>query len=848
MNKSILIKGSIIMGLFLLIIGAAVGCSLITADSTEPTLSNGDDVYFTMDDFTVTNEQLWEVMKNVDGLSYLMDYVDHILLEDEINAVTQEEIDNEVRYLTYLTYSEDIIAEIQENPGINQDYIDAFEQNLVVLGFDPSNADDLRAFTEVGIAKNKLARQFMLDATDEDVYALQDDDLKDYYDSITYGNVCAIEVRFESDTEANLVFEEFNLVPNFNLGIGEYIDTLVAIEDVPSDGFILDENTVQLTEDEVFSKFVLLYNYMNPWETPIPEDITQEAYCNDFVDVAKYNFDDMVGDRSGSDPYVGLATYLFTTLSVNPEDEDALRYSYSAQSIGDASLYMFKVNQETTDVYEDLTDAELLGLKNDILDLIVTIEVIDDIVATTYEDVEFEIYDPYLALKYLFEGGEKFDNDGSDSVIATVGDEEITADQLFAFMEERVGAFYSIELAKVEMLLTSDAYTEIYGDDYDYMNSDNEIMLENRDELRTMKSTFAGNGYASYGFSSVDYTWEEFIYLAFSVKTEAEVIEQLFIMQDLQSKIIYPSLDYDNVKDYILYQSQKYFSLNAEHLLIYVDFDLDFTPDDFTEFIDGLDETELIEYEAIKVAFDTLIFSKINDDMSFGDIVNEYEDSLMNDPLNEWAEFKQYGFKIMTEMLTVPDGNGTVTSLNNINSEGFDADFVNSLKRIYDAYVIEEANSIGEITEYMDTQITESAFGIHLILATEGSGFVQYSAAYDPLDGTVEGEYTDGSENDSDIPNEQQISIYNSIRFATIGGDFTLDLLPPDVYQSVDLYYGSIFDAYFTQTGFSIVTLNYMFDNNATFTTDNAGNLESLQSILDVLYVINFPEGFVVVD
>ncbi len=148
----------------------------------------------------------------------------------------------------------------------------------------------------------------------------------------------------------------------------------------------------------------------------------------------------------------------------------------------------------------------------------------------------------------------------------------------------------------------------------------------------------------------------------------------------------------------------------------------------------------------------------------------------------------------------------------------------------------------------MDTQITESAFGIHLILATEGSGFEQFSAAYDPLDGTVDGEYTVGSENDSDIPNEQQVLIYNSIRFATIGGDFTLDLLPPDVYQSVNIYYGSIFDAYFTQTGFSIVTLNNMFDNNTTFTVDNTAHLDALQNILDVLYIINFPEGFVVVD
>lgn len=43
MNKSILIKGSIIMGLFLIVIGLAVGCSFIKADATEPMISNGDE-------------------------------------------------------------------------------------------------------------------------------------------------------------------------------------------------------------------------------------------------------------------------------------------------------------------------------------------------------------------------------------------------------------------------------------------------------------------------------------------------------------------------------------------------------------------------------------------------------------------------------------------------------------------------------------------------------------------------------------------------------------------------------------------------------------------------------------
>lgn len=841
MNKSILIKGSIIMGLFLLIIGAAVGCSLITADGTEPTLSNGDEVYYTMDDFTVTNAQLWEVMRNVDGLSYLLDYVDHILLEDEISKVTQEEVDKEIKYAKYLTYSDELIAEIQEDAELNQNYIDAFEQNLVVLGFDPSNPDDLRTYTEVGIAKTKIARQFFLDGTD-DVYALEEEDIKDFYESTTFGDVCAIEIRFQSAAEAKLVFDEFNLVPSFNLGIGEYIDDTVAIEDVASDSFILDENTLQLTEEEIFSKFVLLYNYMNPWETPIPEDITQEDYCNNFIDVAKYNFDDMVEDRESTDPYVGLATYLFNTLSVDPEDEDALRYSTSVQTIGTDFVYLFKVNQEITVAYEDLSSAELAEVKDDILDLVITSEVVDAIISTIYEDQKLEIFDPYLALKYAFDYGEEFDNDGSNDLVATIGDVEITVDELFAYMEERVGAFYTIELSKIDMLLTSDAYFDVYGDDYDYLNSKNDLMVANRDELRTMKATFASNGYVSYGYSSADYTWAEFIFLAFGVKTESEVIEQLFIMQDLQPLLIFPTLDYANVEEYIAKMAEEYFSLNAEHILIYVDFDKDFTPDNFSDYIDGLTPTELAEYEAVKVAFDSLIFSKMDDGMTFAEIADEYMDSLMNDPINEWAQFKQYGFKIMTEDLT-PEN-----SLNNVTSQSFDPDFAASLKRIYDAYVIEAANSVVDITEYLDTQITESAFGIHLILATEGSGFEQYSAAYDPEDGTVEGEFTVGSENDSDIPNESQIEIYNRIKFATLGGDLTTDLLPPKVYQSVDLYYGDLFNAYFTQTGFSIVTLNYMFDNNAEFATDNAANLEVLHNILDVLYIINFPEEFVVVD
>ena len=842
MNKSILIRGSIIMGLFLLVIGAAVGCSFIKGESTEPTINNGNDVFLTIDDFTVTNNELYEIMKNVDGLNYLMEYVDRIMLQDTIDTITQAEIDAEIRLLIYKTDSDDIIAEIQSDPEIDQILIDAFNQNLTILGFDHTDPDSLREYVEVSIAKSKIAEQHISDATGNNIYALTDVEIKTYYDTITYGDVCALEVRFESDTEAKLVFDHFNLVQNFEEGIGEYFGTL-PIEDVPSDGFILDTeqdgNTYLLDDEEVFAKYILLYNYMNPNVTPLLANLTQEDYCRDHSDIGSYNHDSMIKDRESDEPYVILTNYLFDTLTLDPDD--GIRYSYTAQSVGDASVFVYKVSEEDVVDYEDLTDSEVIDLKTELIESFMTPSVIQDIVSSTFEHLDLEIFDPYLALKHEFDSGVVYDNEGSDTIVATIGDVEITADEFFTFMKDRVGVFYSIELAKSNMLLTSQAYTDMYGDTHDYMDSNLAIMEANREELRSMKAAFGSNAYYDYGLSSSKFTWEEFMYLAFNVKTESEVIENIFILQDLKNHVIFPTLNYDSVIDYMETQAAEYLSLNATHLLIYVDHDKDFIPDDFDEFIDELAAPELAEYEALRLAIDDLVFLKLEDGLSFEEIVNEYEDSLMMDPLNEWAQFKQFGFLIMTQLLT-PEA-----SLDHHNIDIYDDRFQDTLKRVYDEFVVLKDNSIEPITEYLDSQITVTDFGIHFILATEGSDFSQNTAQYDPTDDTSV-TYSDGSANTSEIPNAAQIAIYNEIKFATIGGDFTTAILPPNVYSAIDSYYGETFDAYFSQTGLSVVILEYMFDNNPVYATNNAENLETLQDILDVLYDVNFKDGFVIVD
>ncbi|MBN2604792.1 MAG: hypothetical protein JXR62_03065 [Bacilli bacterium] len=832
MNKGNIIRASIVMGIFLVILGAAYGCSLIKSDGKAATVSNGDSIYLTLDDMTITKAELWDTMKRVDGLDYLIDYVDAHILADYIAGITQDEIDKEVLYLTYLTESEDLIAEIQADADLNQDYLDSFDQNLIILGYDPTNPEDIRSFVELSIAKTKMAKEFVAASVDGDKYYISEETYQDSYDKDTYGDVCALEVRFSNATEVKNIFNQFNLVMNFDTGIGAYIGT-VPIADVANDEFTT-ENTTKLNAEEAFSTYVMLYNYMNPWADQLPTDITMEDYCANYADIAVYNYEEMTKDRSTGDPNIALANYLFTTLDETATD--AVRFSYSTQTFSTSLSMAFKVSAEEVTPYADLSAADLAAFKADFIDNYVTDTVVNYILGLKREEAGLEIFDYHLKLKYEYNNGITFDNKGSETVVAKLGTLDITADELYSYMEARLGAFYSIELIKEKVLLASDTYEELYGDDYDYLTNKSEEMVAHREELRTMKTYFSSNSYASYGFSSSEYTWEEFLFLAFSAQSEADVIEQLFILGNLQPDLIFPTINYNSFSDYIQKQIDEYFSLDVNHLLIYVDFNKDFEPDSFDDLKAAFTPEELIEYNALKVAYQNLVYSKIDEGLSFTEIVTEYKTGLIDDPENEWAQFKAYGFLIMEENLSSTD------SLNAGNTTSYDEAFVASLKRIYDVYTRPENV---DLDEYLDTQLTVSDFGIHLILATPGSGFDQPSAKFE-LNAANSEDYTTGYDNEGMVPTAEQVNLYMAIKFAATKEVQTDVILPDSVYKAVDAYVSTIYDAYFTQTGTSIAVTNYMLANSPVYGPASTQQVSNLEDILAVLYAVNFPEEFVV--
>ncbi len=830
MNRSILIKGSIIMGIFLVIIGAAIGCSMIKKDVLVPQISNGDDVYFTSSDYDITNQELWESLRNFSGLDYLLDYVNEIILADYIAAITQEEIDDEIQLVLYQTDNEERIAIIQADEELNQEYLDNFNQNLVILGFDPENPDDLRSFVELSIAKQKLAAQFILDAAPLSTYEIDSDDIKNFYESSTKNDACVLEVRFNSASEAEAVFDYFDIVPNYSLGFGSYFGE-TDITEVSTDLF--DEtNTTQLTDDEVFDMYIDFYNYLNPYKEEIRTEpyVTIEEFCGEYSDISTYNYEDMTKDKIQGDPNIDYAGYLFNILDLT--NEFVIPYSYYPVTMGDFSILSYKISEEPIKDYEDVTAHEINELREELFELIINEEVINIALSEIYEDRGFEIFDPNLNLLYEFEHGVSFDNLGSDTLVAKFDGIDITADDLFTYMELRLGAFYTIEISKIRALINSDAYDDVYGEERDYFDNNSDEMKEHRDELRGMKTNFSNSIYATYGFSPELYTWEEFLFLAFSADSESAVIEQLFIVGTLQPTVIYETLSYDSVGAYLTEQVENYFSLNVEHILMFLDFDGDFLPDDFDELITNMNVEELAEYNLLKNDFENLIKDKLEEELTFAQIVDEFRDGLINDVDNEYAIFKQYGFRIITEVLS------TEGSLNYINSQNLDESFKTSLKRIYDTFVRPD---FLETDEYYDDRLTVSDFGIHLIKATPGTDFIQPTAYFEDDEA-----FSEGSANDSMVPNESQVELYNEIKYAEFKGAYTGLLLPTSVYDALEIYYYSVFNAYFSQTGFTVVITEYILGNSPYYYMgDNSDKLDYIGDLLEAFYQINFPEGFI---
>lgn len=794
--------------------------TVTVSETVTPMVSNPDGVYASFGDVSISRSEMWNEMVKVYGMGMMQRYVEEILFEDYITALTPEEILKGKNKILFGTNDEDIIAEMMEDEEYYAQLISTFEESLLFTGYNPTIESDIYDFLSLDLAKANYTKEYLQNATEEDGFYVTNSQLESFYAESNIGDVCVLTVEFSSTKEFDLVLDEFNLVDNYNFGYGEYFG-VAPINELSSDMF--DEtNTNQLTDEEVFSKFVLLYNFMNPNLEQLPEDITQSELCTNYSDISVLNYDELLGDINyNAHPIALYAALVFDTLKV--EGEDTSRFSYTHQNISGDYVVSYKVSEEEVPAFDTLTTTELETLKNDFIDMMTVNEVIASITGMLLQETELQLYEPTFRMIFEYENNTEIAVLNSDTIVGVYGDIEITADELFDFIEYRLGVNIATDIYERKALINSDIFIDNYGSNQNLSESDNQKIVDYYSQMDAVSANFFSGAYVSYGFDPQTLSFKEFLFLGFGHYNLDDVVMNVFILPNLQVEYALSNVPaYEDLLVHFELEYEEFFSIAVEHVLIYLDFDNDFVPDDYEEYVAGLTPEEIDELTALKLLFETLLFEKLDEGLSFNQIESQYKNGLINDLENPWAPLKQYGFKIKHEQLNVL-GNDTV--------DYFDDEFVASLVSLNETLNRPENENVDEV---VDTKLTNSAFGVHLIKAAKPSQFDKPTAMF-VEENPLEPVYPEGTVNDSYLLSQAQIELYHDMMIPSLAGEETTITLPDSLTEAINRYYKPIFDQYVSIWGTSVLDLQKMLASNPEFATFNTEKLLIMQMQYDNL-------------
>lgn len=855
MDPKLIKRGAIVLSIIVVVIVMSVACNALQKDNSTPTVSNPDETFMTYDGYDLSRKDVYERVKVMDGLSHLQNYIDTELLsnyldKDYINEVTQDEIDEQITEMTYGTTDDAEIAEFSERQieDMEQNYHDT----LVMNGFDPNDDASVEAFMRLVIAKDTYTKDMHLTTDEASDFFVSEEDLESYYNDYEQGNMQAITLRFLSSKDLENVLNRFNIVPNFenedgDEGLGLY-EGDAPIEDVASDDFD-DTNTTLLTDDEALEIYIELYNFLNPEREQIDlatsiEDLI--AMENDFFMFNQYDLQ-KEGETSRTGAILDLSDYLFNTLN-----ESDLDYSKSSKGIGDYRYMAYELTRDDVPAFDTLSEADLEELKAAYVEDLITSEQTSQVLQNLYEENNLKIHDKPLALSFeqQFRSEVYEEIEDNPDKLATLDDFEVTADDYFDFASTRVGALYSLEELKELTLFDSTYFEDTFGDNRDVFENRSDKMKAFREHVRTDKTSFNNGAYANYGFSPQDMSWEEFLYAAYGLGGEEEYLNTL-VMETIRNDYLYDEVDFTKVMDYVEEQYENYFSLKADQILVFVDMDENFAPDDFDEFQEGLSESEQTEFNTRKAHLETAIRDAIEDGETMEDIVSAYKDASRieddtADDYSEWAEFKNAGLELRYENLQVQEGTDqqgqpqSTDQLDFNNTQNYVEDFVAALQEVYEDYNTAEYEDEEEVYA---SNLTTTQFGIHLIRAEKGDAFEKPSAAFDNADG----DFSDDLINDGAMPSLEQLKLYSEQRIENtkaqnVGGEGEVNytLISEDLYNAVDTYASTSFTRLFSNINHSIHTID-MIRNDAQFTNNNQEHLDMYDTIRELFDRRTFP-------
>ncbi len=806
---------------------SVVGCkektTIITGTNGAvlPQLTNPDKVFYQGDNYAITYGDIYEEFKANDGINQLLFMVDTTLLSSYLSAVTEAEIEQKIKLLKYGTSDDTEIAELTEEEREELEL--NYEQNMILLGY----SDDESVYIRMVVAKENYAKAAMKDATNKNqTWFVGESTIASYYTKSYFTDLSAIKIRFYGETDAKNVLKSLNLV-SYNNSLRRYTGTK-PISEVSSDGFN-DTNTVALSNSEMVSAFLEIYNYVyGDFRDVIPTNTAVSSLIA--MDEFEYNYDELSAVQSS------LSKFLFSTLASYEEAESgtaaSLFYTYKPvpyAGTDDSSYYMIlKLNGNNkanlTSFNADTMDlAALIGndVYNEIEQKMVEANLsTSNFVATRVAEYRkaknFVIYDYYLGIDYQgvdpdFESSPE----GDQFMVAAFDGGTVTADDLLTFALNKNGPLYMIYASQLAYVMDN-YYAQVYcfnqtKCEYDLNKSNSEKLTEHAKTLAELKKNFESSYYIYY------YTFEEYIYLAYGAKSEEDMIGRYYVKSTLQPYAIYNEITKDNWKlltDY-LYNLisdyyDNYFSISVKYLKIYVDRDESGTPDDYNDFYEGL--TDKTQYDNLLSAFELAIRDYLAvEGNTYSTLISAYNKAKRDDAV--WGQYKQYGFYLSTKDLS------ELTYLTAV--DNYEEALVTGFADAYQEYSL-DVNK--DKTSHYYSELIEATDGLYLLLNTKGKNFAKPSAKFTMTYTNEVPNYSVGIENANDKPTIEQLKLYSEKRFyevvygtaSTVGETYGISVpaIPSAVTTAIESYFTTLHDSMYVVGFLNIIIADELQNGN----------------------------------
>lgn len=853
-----------LIALLLTLLGFSVlGCkektTILTGNNGAviPQLSNPDKIFYQGANYAITYGDIYEEFKANDGMNQLLFLADTTLLSSYLSAVTETEIAEKIKFLTYGTKDDEEIALLtaEEKADLEKNY----DQNMILLGY----GDDESVYVRMVIAKENYAKDVMKNATNKaQSWYVGESTIAKYYKETYFTDLSAIKIRFFGETDAKNVLRSLNLV-SYQKTLRRYIGTK-PITEVASDGFN-DTNTAVLSNQELISAFLEIYNHVyGDFKDLVPTNSTASQLLA--MDELKLNYETL------SNIQLNFAKFVFQTMASFQEAEANTRtdlfYTYQPvpyAGTNDTSYYMILK-------LDGNNKADLTNFNADTMDLATLIgqDVYSEIEALMVEknlneqgfvsnrlaeyraSKNFVLYDYYLGIDYQsVDTNFEFDAEGDQSMVAAFDGGTITADDLLAFALNKNGSLYAIYASQLAYVMDK-YFDQVYctsqtACERNLTKSDSKKLTEHAKALAELKSSFEGSYYVYY------YTFDEYIYLAYGAKSEADMIGKYYVKSTLQPYAIYNEIIKNNwalLNDY-LYELisdyyDNYFSIKVEYLKIFVDRDEDGKADDYQKFIDGL--TDTLAYENLVAAFETEIRSYLAvDGNTYSSLIAAYVKAKRDDAT--WGQFKQYGFMLSTENLK------ELTYLTTV--DNYEESLVSGFASAYQEYSLPENK---EKTSHYYSDLVEANDGLYLLLNTKGTNFEKPSAKFTMTYTNEVPNYTVGIENESDKPTLEQLKIYSEKRFydvvygtdSTVGATYgvTVPKIPTSVLTALESYYTKLHDSMYVVGFLNIIVADSISTGNFVNQIGSYCTLtdEQLKAQITVIRDLYFSQVFAKMD